>query len=105
MGEPKIKFGDKIFLYGQFMTALEEIQGYEYNSVVGYTTVGGYDVVAVKSDNQFSAVPGFLVDASYTPELAVATPFSHMEMVDVTDNLSLSLPLPSGTKVWLPTRR
>jgi hypothetical protein len=105
MGESKIKFGDKIFLYGSLLNEYAPtFEGFQYNSIMGYMTIGGYDVTAVESDNPFASLPGFLVDVPFTPHFAVATPFSQMEAVDVTGKLALSLPLPSGTKVWLPTR-
>lgn len=104
MGESKIKFGDKIFLYGQFMENIYDFDKISYNSIMGYMTVGGYYVTAIETDNPIASIPGFVVDISYTPDLAVATPFSQMEVVDVTERLALSLPLPFGVKVWLPTR-
>lgn len=102
MGEPEIKFGDKIFLYGQFMTGVSEFSNYDYNSVIGYITVGGYLVYPKESDIMSASVPGFVADFPIDGEFTVATPFDHMEMVDVTDKLSRSLPLPFGVKVWMP---
>lgn len=101
MGTTKIKFGDKVFLYGQFIQRLDEFDQYEYNSVMGYMTIGGYLVAPVETDYVGASVPGFVVDL-IDPQFTVETPFDQMEMVDVTDKMSLSLPLPSGTKIWMP---
>lgn len=102
MDQSKIKFGDKFFLYGQFTQLLSEFSEYEYNSVMGYMTWGGYNVIPIETIDDGASVPGFVTEILFTPSLAVATPFSHMEMVDVTQKLSRSLPLPSGTRVWMP---
>lgn len=103
MGESTIKFGDKLFLYGEFMAYTEEFGEYEYNSVMGYMTVGGYRVWATKTDEIGAAIPGFVVSYLSDPQFTFETPFNDMEMIDVTNKLSLSLPLPVGTKVWMPT--
>lgn len=103
MGITEIKFGDKFFLYGQFMNYLDEFNEYEYNTVLGYILVGGYELNPMQSDEFAAAIPGFVVDATQNSLFTIATPFYQMEMVDVTDKLSLQLPLPSGTKVWMPT--
>lgn len=102
MDSSKIKFGDKFFLYGQFIQLLSEFEEYEYNSVMGYMTIGGYNVVPLETMNDDASIPGFVTEILFTPSLAVAAPFSHMEMVDVTGKLARDLPLPSGTKVWMP---
>lgn len=102
MGESKINFGDKIFLYGQFMKYLTEVDEYEYNTVMGYITSGGYFVKPIETDIFGAAIPGFVTEILYDACLTVATPFNQMEMIDVTDKLSLQSPLPSGTKVWMP---
>ena len=102
MAESKIKFGDKFFLYGQLMKYLDDVDEYEYNTVMGYATVGGYFVYPQEIDLFGAAIPGFVTEILYDSCLTVATPFNQMEMVDVTDKLSLQLPLPSGTKVWMP---
>lgn len=104
MGQSKIRFGDKLFVYGQFLQYLYEFPAYEYNSVMGYMTVGGYLVAPIETDYPTASVPGFVVDFQVDEQFTVATPFNQMEMVDITDKLSLSQPLPSGTKVWMPTR-
>ncbi len=103
MDSTKIRFGDKLFLYGQYLQYLYEFDEYNYNSVMGYMTVGGYLVVPIETSQPDASVPGFVVEFLYEPSLASATPFSQMEMVDVTDRLSLLQPQPSGTKVWMPT--
>lgn len=103
MDESKISFGDKLFLYGHFLKHLDEFSDYEYNSVMGYMTVGGYLVDSVETDIFGAAIPGFVVEILTDDSLTAKTPFDQMEMVDVTDKLSLQLPLPSGTKIWMPT--
>ena len=103
MGESKITFGDKIFLYGQYLEDMYEFGEPQYNSVMGYMTVGGYHVTPIQTDITAASIPGFVADFLYTPSFAAAMPFSQVEMVDVTEKLSLGLPLPSGCKVWMPT--
>lgn len=104
MDRPEIKFGDKLFLYGQYLSYIEEFEDYDYNAVMGYMTVGGFMVHPVTTIDSSASVPGFVVEIpGQLACLAVATPFSQMEMVDVTDKLARSLPLPSGTKIWMPT--
>lgn len=103
MGESKVKFGDKIFLYGQYLSSLESFDRYEYNSVMGYMTVGGYEVYPKETDEFSAAIPGFVADFSLDAQLAVAPPFNQVEMVEVTDRLSLLPPLLAGCKVWMPT--
>ena len=100
MGEFEIKFGDKLFLYGQYLSLIEDFDEYSYNSLMGYMTVGGYSVSLVESDNILASVPGFLVEIA---SLASQTPFDNQEMIDITNKLALSLPLPVGAKVWAPT--
>jgi hypothetical protein len=103
MGKPEIKLGDKIFLYGQFMKLLCDFNEYEYNTVMGYMTIGGYVVYPVESISAAASIPGFVVDVPLTPSLAPAAPFIGMEMEDVTDRLSLQSPFLTGTRVWMPT--
>lgn len=103
MGESKISFGDKIFLYGQHLQYLEFLDEAQYNSVLGYMTVGGYFVYPVETDTPNASIPGYVVDAGFTTSLAPATPFDRMDMIEVTDCLALNSPQPSGTKVWMPT--
>ena len=103
MDEPKI--GDKIFLYGQFLRDLEEFGDYEYNSVMGYATVGGYFVYLVESDQPAASVPGFVVNFPFTLCLAPETPFldtKKARMEDVSEKMSLQSPLLDGTKIWMP---
>lgn len=102
MGKPEIKFGDKLFLYGQYLEYLEEFGEREYNTVMGYMTVGGYDVVPLETDLFAASIPGFVVDFLYDGSLARATPFVFGEMVDVSDKLSKQTPSPFGTTVWMP---
>lgn len=103
MGESKIAFGDKIFLYGQYLQYLYEFSEYEYNSVMGYMTVGGYLVYPIETDVVAASIPGFVVEISLNPQFTVETPFNQAEMVNIVDKLSKQTPLPSGTKVWMPT--
>lgn len=103
MGQSKVKFGDKIFLYGQFLQDIYQFDEYSYNSIMGYMTVGGYFVELKETDVVGASVPGFVCDFLVDGQFTSSTPFSQMEMVDVTEKLSLSRPLPSGTKVWTPT--
>lgn len=104
MDEAQIKFGDKVFIYG-LMTDPDKAEemGFEnpsYNTVVGYTPVGGYYVVPQKTDQVDACLPGFVVDT--IPSLASKTLFSQVEMIDVTNLLSRQEPTLSGTKVWMP---
>lgn len=92
MGEPQVKFGDRFFVYGQFLCDLKYFGEYEYNSVMGYMTVGGYLVTLKETDTPGASVPGFLID-SFDMDV---------ELVDVTDKLALSLPFTTGSKVWMP---
>lgn len=103
MGESEITFGDKYFLYGQFLQHLYEFDDYEYNAVMGYMTVGGYLVIPIESNVPDASIPGFVVDVLTDASLAARTPFSSTGMIDITAKLALSLPLPTGTKVWMPT--
>lgn len=103
MDFPKIKFGDKIFLYGLYLRFMDEFDDYEYNAVLGFTTVGGYEAQAIESDEPDACIPGFVAEFGQHAQFTVEMPFSHMEMVDVTEYLARRLPLPSGTKIWLPT--
>lgn len=101
MDKPKI--GDKLFLYGQFMQYLDDVDEYEYNAVMGYMTVGGYIMVAIPTDNPDSSVAGYVAEVPINAQFTPATPFDQMELADVTERLALSLPLPTGTRVWMPT--
>ncbi len=104
MGESKVKFGDKVFLYGQFMSLAQEFDDYEYNAVLGYMTVGGYNVKPKETDDFAASMSGFVVDfgtATSLEEMTFRTP-ERLRMIDITEKLALSLPLPVGTKVWLP---
>lgn len=102
MGESQIKIGDKFFLYGQLTKYITEPDTYEYNTVMGYLTTGGYFVNPIETDIFSAAIPGFVTEILYDASFTVATPFNQMEMVDVTDKLSLQSPRLSGTKVWMP---
>ena len=102
MDRPQISFGDKIFLYGQLTKYITEPDTYEYNTVMGYMTTGGYLLAPIETDVFGAAIPGFVTDMPYDGQFTVLTPFNKMEMIDVTDKLSLQFPLLSGTKVWMP---
>lgn len=101
MDESQIKFGDKLFLYGQFLQYLPEFEEYEYNSVKGYMTWGN-NTIPIETIDDTASISGFVTEILSVHSLATPTPFSMMEMVDVTQKLSRSLPLPSGTKIWMP---
>ncbi len=104
MDTTKVKFGDKMFIYGQYLEYLEDFSDYEYNTIMGYITVGGYFVDLEESDEPLAAVPGFVVEFLSTPSLAFATPFVDVELIDVTNDLSRSTPMMNGTKIWAPTK-
>ncbi len=87
MGESEIKFGDKMFLAGPFLDCVEGFGEFETNSVI-------------VDDNNF--IHGYVVEILSAHSLASITPFNKEEMVDVTEKLSQQLPLPAGTKVWMP---
>ena len=101
MGKPKI--GDKVFLYGQFLRDVEGFSDYEYNSLVGYATSGGYFVQLVESKELGASVPGFVIDLYslpvYTPETLF---FENWELVDVSDRLALQSPQLVGTRIFAP---
>lgn len=104
MDEAKVKFGDKIFVYGT-MTDWNKTEDLGlidpvYNTVMGYMPVGGYFMVPQKTDQVDACLPGFVMES--TPSLALETLFSHMEMIDVTNLLSYQEPTLAGTKVWMP---
>lgn len=103
MDRSEIKHGDKFFLYGQFMQYADYLDSYDYNTVMGMMTVGGYEVIPIDSHYPNACVPGFVTEILLDPSLALKTPFDQMEMIDVTDRLSKTQPLPTGTKVWMPT--
>jgi hypothetical protein len=104
MDETKIKFGDKIFAYGLMADwdKAEELGliNPSYNTVMGYTAVGGYYIVPQKTNQVDVCLPGFVMD--FIPSLASQTLFARMEMIDVTNLLSRQEPTLSGTKVWMP---
>ena len=102
MGQPKIAFGDKIFLYGQFIDYLYQFGDYEYNAVMGYMTAGGFIVHPIETDVSGASVPGFVADFLHDGSLTPQTPFSMAEMVDVSDKLAKQSPFPAGTKIWMP---
>ena len=107
MDETKIKFGDKIFIYGKTtdFDSIEELEleNLEYNTVMGYMAVGGYYATPNKTDHMEACLPGFVAD--YIPSLASQTLFSNVEMIDVTSLLSKQTPTLSGTTVWMPIPR
>lgn len=107
MGKPKI--GDKLFLYGSLIDIFVEeggdLDNSYYNSVMGYMTVGGYFVRAVETETPLASVPGLVTEILLGSSLTPETPFSDMEMIDVSDKMSLRAPIAEGTKIWMPDGR
>ena len=101
MDTPKV--GDKLFLYGHFLQFLPEFEDYEYNSLMGYMTTGGFIVQLKETDIFMASVSGLVVDFCVDSCLALKTPFPCDKFLDVTSKLSKQSPLPDGTKVWTPT--
>lgn len=106
MVKSKVKFGDKIFLYGQFMQ-VEQWEEYDfcnpiYNSVMGYIPIGGYGITPQESDILGACIPGFVVENLSGSSLAVKMPFANDELIEVTNKMSLVSPLPTGCKIWMP---
>lgn len=101
MDRPQIKFGDKIFLQGWFLTFLDYFDQKEYNAVRGFVSVGGIEARPIRTDIPDASIPGFVVDMGYADSLAPETAFSQADVVDVTDKLCLYQPLPAGTKIWM----
>ncbi len=87
MGESQINFGDKLFFCGPHTHYVELFEDYEPCS-------------AERDDGKF--VDGYIVEMMSVHSFASLTPFLEMEVVDVTDRLSVG-PLPAGVKVWMPT--
>jgi hypothetical protein len=86
MGEPKITFGDKFFLTKEYTSLCYLFDDYEEYSI----------------EFRGEKIDGFLVEILSASSLALQTPFNNqVEMVDVTRGFRL--PLPSGTKIWMPT--
>lgn len=102
MGQPKVVFGDKIFLYGQFLDYLYQFGDYEYNAVMGYMTIGGFIVQPIETEIFGASVPGFVADFLTDGSLTPQTPFSEAEMVNVADRLAKQSPFPAGTNIWMP---
>lgn len=103
MDRSEIKHGDKLFLYGQFLVYVPYFDEYDYNTVTGYMTQGGYVVHPVSTPDKNICIAGFVTEMGSTPSLAPAAPFAYDELIDVTHLLSKSQPLTTGTKVWMPT--
>ncbi len=86
------------------MSLAQEFDDYEYNAVMGYMTTGGYNVTPKETDEFAASMSGFVVDfgtATSLEEMTFSAP-NRLEMIDITEKLALSLPLPVGTTVWLP---
>lgn len=98
-----MKFGDKIFIYGQYMLLLEEMPDNDYNTVIGYITVGGYSVYPIESEVEMASIPGFVIETSLSGSLAFETPFVNADYIDVTEKLSRQIPMLDGSRVWMPT--
>ncbi len=88
MDQPQITFGDKVFLAGQFTSLCYLFEDYDEYTI------------------EFNGrkIDGFLVEILSASSFAPTTAFNQVEMVDVT-KCFVRLPLPAGTKVWLPTTR
>lgn len=97
-----MRFGDKLFLYGQYLEHLQEFDSWDYNAVMGYMTIGGYYVQAVESESPLASVPGFVVEVLLTDSLEIQNPFPNKKMVDVTDILCKQIPSLSSTRVFMP---
>lgn len=105
MDEPQISFGDKIFLYGQFMEQ-ERWDEYGfcnpvYNSVMGYIPNGGYLIHPQKTEIPGACLPGFVVDFLSESSLALRAPFV-ADWIDVTEDLALQTPYFMGCRTWMP---
>ncbi len=102
MDETEINIGDKIFVYGQFSIENAIFDG-EYNAVLGYMTVGGYDVWAEETNVPEASIPGVIIEVGdfLNADLKLKT---DRKMVDVTGRLALDFPMPIGSKVWMPTK-
>lgn len=102
MAGPKV--GDKLFVFGRSMELIDDISDVEYNSIIGYRTVGGYDVWLEPDDDPNAAVPGFVIDFSadfwFAPCLTGGTSFSD-GLLDVTSLLARNTPRPIGTRVFV----
>lgn len=101
MDETKINISDKIFVYGQFSVENAVFSG-EYNAVLGYMTVGGYDAWAQETDIPDACIPGVVVEAGdfLSGNFELET---NRKMVDITDRLALQAPMTIGSRVWMPT--
>lgn len=102
MDETEIGISDKIFVYGQFSVENAIYSG-EYNAVLGYMTVGGYDVWAEETNVPEASIPGIIVEVGdfLSGDLQMKT---DRKMIDVTDRLALQPPMTIGAKVWMPTK-
>lgn len=101
MDETKVKFGDKVFLYGSFLRFLPEDGDFYYDTVKGYVAINNSSVINIDAVSEQREVPGFVVDFLSLDSFTVGTAFSNV--VDVTDALSRQEPTLSGTRVWMPT--
>ena len=102
MDETEIGISDKIFVYGQFSVENAIYSG-EYNAVLGYMTVGGYDVWAEETNVPEASIPGIIVEVGdfLSGDLQMKT---DRKMIDVTDRLALQHPMTIGSRVWMPTK-
>ena len=102
MDETEIGISDKIFVYGQFSVENAIYSG-EYNAVLGYMTVGGYDVWAEETNVPEASIPGIIVEVGdfLSGDLQMKT---DRKMIDVTDRLALQPPMTIGSRVWMPTK-
>jgi hypothetical protein len=102
MDEAEINIGDKIFVYGQFSVENAVFSG-EYNAVLGYMTVGGYDVWAEETNAPNACIPGLVIEVGdfLSADLKFET---DRKMIDITDKLALQVPMTMGSRVWMPTK-
>ena len=101
--ETEINIGDKIFVYGQLSVRNDILSG-EYNAIMGYMTVGGYDTWVIETTEPDACVPGTIIEVGdfLAGDLEINT--GNREMIDVTDRLALQTPMPIGARVWMPTK-
>lgn len=104
MGESEITFGDKLFLYGQYLQFIEEFDQSDYNSVLGYNSFNGYTVSPISTMDSSASIHGFVVDnLGQSDSLELKNGVFTVEWIDVTGKLARRLPILAGTKIWMPT--
>jgi len=103
MAKSEINIGDKIFVYGQFSVGNDIYSG-EYNAVLGYMTVGGYDVWAEQTDVPNASIPGLIIEVGEFLSGGLTIDTGDKKMLDVTNRLAFQVPMLIGSKVWMPTK-